>query len=445
MWQLATARRFAALLRSRTSDDSGQAAIAMALGMFLIGIPMMLAVFDGGLLLNDRRDAQNLVDRAAMAGAMELALDASDTGATAEEVAEEWVLRNGGDFGADDISIVTTNACYSASDPVVSGVTVSISRDAPTFLAGAFGLDLRSGASATACAGVPIEYFGIFPLVVAAQGLLGTCFGLDGLPIPGADCEVRVDGSENGLVGELSIAYPGDEGTVPCSDSGAGASDLEQNYIHGIQAWCAVGDEVSAKPGQNIQKTFDGIKGRLALEGSCDAAYAAEGRSLGDLQDAWGALDSYLEDYPDYEHEGLRSSDVTGPIPGLGDGIDDFYEIWATDDLTKPAGNLTPLPCPGYEGENNSPRNIVLIVVNDTFDTSGKKYTILDFVRVYLEGCTRTANNGTSEFRRDCGWNNLGSGKLTIHARYVHQVGAPASNLGLTPLMLGDREVFLLR
>lgn len=430
--------------RHHLHDDSGQAGIIMTLALLFLAVPMMLAVFDGGLLLNDRRDAQDLVDRAATAGAMELLLEESDTGAAAVAVATEWVQRNGGDFGTDNISISLTNSCYGANDPVITGVTVSITRDAPTFLAGALGLDLESGATATACAGVPVEHFGIFPLVVSVQGLVGTCFDSNQKPIPGADCKIRVDGSQQGLVGELSIPYPDNGGTVNCSDSGSGADDLSNNLIHGIQAWCGVGNEVHAKPGQNINKTFDGVKGRLALEGSCDAAYASSGGTLGDLQAAWAALDAYLAAYPDYTHEGLRTFDTQGPIPGVSDGVDDFYEIWEMSDPASPAAGLTPILCPGYGGETNSPRNVVLIVVNDTFDTSnGKTYEILDFVRMYLEGCTREANNGTSEFRRDCGWNSLGSGKLVLHGRYVHQVTAPKNNLGLTPLMIGDREVFL--
>ncbi len=426
------------------NDESGQAGILMVLALLFMGVPIMLMVFDGGLLLNDRRDAQDLADRAAMAGAMELLLDASDTGVAAEDAAREWVVRNGGDFATDSIAVSVTNSCYGANDPVLTGVQVSIVRDAPTFLAGALGLDLESGASAVACAGVPVEHFGIFPLVVSLEGLVGTCFGDDEKPIPGADCQVRVDSSVSGLVGELSIPYPDGGGTVDCTDSGSGANDLSLNLIYGVQAWCGAGDEVNAKPGQNINKTFDGIKGRLALEGACDAAYAAGGGTLADLQDAWSNLDAYLHAHPDFVHQGLPVSDHVGPIPAVGDGIDDFHEIWDVPDTAQPATGLSPISCPGYGGETNSPRNIVLIVVNDTFETqSGKTYVILDFVRMYLEGCTREMNSGTSEFRRDCGWSSLGSGKLTLHGRYVHQVTPPRNHLGLTPLMLGDREIFL--
>lgn len=429
-------------------DESGQAGIMMMLGLLFLAVPLMLAVFDGGLLLNDRRDAQNLVDRAAMAGALGLHLDMLDTGADAENAAREWVVRNGGNFAADEIGIAATNTCYSANDPLKTAVTVTISRPAPTFLAGALGLGLRTGASATACIGVPVEYFGIFPLVVSAQGLVGTCFDANKKPIPGADCEIRIGDTTSSLVGALSVPYVSGGAQVDCSSSGSGANDFANNLTYGIQAWCSAGQEVWAKPGESKIKTFNGVKGRLALDGACDAAYRASGGTLSALQDAWRALDSYLLAYPGYHHGGLATSDNRGGIPGLGDGIDDFYEVWSYPGPGAPASGLTPLNCPGYAGEANSPRNIVLIVVNDVFDTSttaAKKYVIMDFVRMYLEGCTRTSNSGQKEFRRDCGWSSLGSGVLTIHGRYVHQVKSPANKLGLTPLMLGDTDVFLKR
>jgi len=437
--------RLEQLLR-RGRDDSGQAGIMMVLAMMVLAVPMMLAVFDGGLLLNDRRDAQALVDRAAMAGALDLMLAPSDTGSQAEDIAREWVIRNGGDPATDTITVSATNTCYSGNDPFPTGVTVTIERDPPVFLAGALGLDLRSGATATACAGVPIEHFGIFPLVVSSQGLIGTCFDNTIQPIPGADCQIRVDSSSGGLVGELSVEFPnGEDEVVNCTDSGSGANDLNNNLIHGIQAWCAAGQAVSAKPGQNIGQTFNGIKGRLALEGSCDAAYASAGGTTSALQQAWSELNAYLAAYPGYDHEGLRTSDSQGAMPAAGDGVDDFYEVWSYGSGSGPASDLTPLHCPGYGGETNSPRNVVLIVVHDTFETQNNTYVIRDFVRLYIEGCTRTTNSGVSEFRRDCGWNSLGNGKLTIHGRFVHQVGSPAANVGLTELMLGDQEVFLLR
>lgn len=419
----------------------------MMFALLFLTAPLMLAVFDGGLLLNDRRDAQDLVDRAATAGALELLLDTSDNGAAAVDLAEQWVVRNGGNLTADAVTIVPTNTCFSENDPFPTGVTVTIERDAPTFLAGALGLDLRSGASATACAGVPIEYFGIFPLVVSAQGLLGTCFSSGGQPIPGSDCRLRVADSSQGLVGELSIDHPSNPNeTVNCSESGSGASDLNLNLIHGVQAWCSVGAIVHAKPGQNINQTFNGIKGRLALDGACDAAFAAEGGTSADLQAAWSNLDAYLAAFPGHTHTPLPTSDAVGPMPRSGDGIDDFYEVWAVGDPSNPASELSPRDCPGYDGATNSPRNIVLIVVADTFDTAnGKTYEILDFVRMYVEGCSREMNNGATQFRRDCGWSSLANGKITIHGRYVHQVAASSNNLGLTPLMLGDSEVFLLR
>jgi Flp pilus assembly protein TadG len=447
------------ILRQRARESSGQATILTVLALFMF-IPLGAAVFDVGMLLNDRRDAQNDVDRAALAAVLDLTLDVNDSGwPEAEVTARQWLIRNDVDPDTEaTIAPAFASDCFPNLAPsLVSlyagmpvGVTVTVQRETQSFLAGAMGLDLSTGATATACMGVPAGYFGIFPLVVSAEGLEGTCFDANRKPIPGADCRVRLDETSEGIVGELTVEYPAEGELADCTKSGSGANDLENNLIHGIQGWCMAGDQVNAKPGLNINKTFDGIKGRLAQEGSCDASYAASGESSSALAEAWSALDTYLANYPGYDsYTGLPMSDNRGAIPAVGNGIDDFYQIWTYPGPESPASGLVSRPCPGYDGSENSPRNIVLIVVPDMLDTSatsGKKYTILDFSRMYLEGCTRTSNQGVSEFRRDCGWNSLGSGTLTIHARYIEQIGGGSqAKLGLTELLLGDRETFLAR
>lgn len=435
-------------------EERGQAGIFMAAALFIMVVPLFAAVFDMGLLLNDRRTAQSSADKAALAGAQDLTLvPGADGWDTARTAARQWLIRNGVDPDTQaTVEKAYASDCYSGLPSTVLsyygnstvGVTVTIDRDTPEFVANALNVDMRAHASATACAGTPIEHHGIFPMVVSKQGLLGTCFDASGNAIPGGDCKIRVENS-SGLVGALSVAYDPDN-PVDCTDAGSGANDLENNLEFGINAWCTVGEQVWAKTGETLNKTFDGVKARLSHEGACDEAYAG---TTAQLTTAWSALDDYLRAYPGYAYTPLKTSDNRGALPRAGDGIDDFYEVWEYPGASAPASGLSERNCPGYDGDSNSPRNIVIIVVPDTLNTSdsnGHKYTILQFARMYLEGCTRTTVNGrrtTEEFRRDCSWNSLGSGRLTLHARYVEQVGSSGGQLGLTSSVTGDREIFL--
>lgn len=439
-------------------DDAGQSGLTLALALMIFAIPLAAGLFDYGVLVSDRRDAQNDVDRAALAGSLGLTLTPGDDGwPAALDAARSWLQRNGVDPDASGVAIapVPATGCYealssavvTAYEDVTVGITVTVDRPVASVFGSALGL--RAGATATACAGVPVEHYGIFPLVVSREGLIGTCFDSTGNPVPGADCKVRVENT-SGLVGALTVEYD-PAGDVDCTSTGSGASDLESNLEFGVQGWCRVGQQVTAKTGETLNKTFDGMKARLSHEGSCDAAYAAAGGTQGALAADWDQLRAYLASVSGYTLPSWPVSDNRGPIPGLADGIDDFYEVWPLPASGPPASRLEPRPCPGYDAQTNSPRNIVLIIVPDALDTSGgpgQKYTILQFARMYLDGCTRTTGNGsnvTSEFRRDCSWPSLGSGRLTINARYVDQVSMSGAALGLSELLIGDLEVFLKR
>src|SRR3546814_8848014 len=55
----------------------------------------------------------------------------TDTGSQAEAMAREWIVRNGADLATDTVTVAATNTCYSANDPFLTGVTVTIERDPP--------------------------------------------------------------------------------------------------------------------------------------------------------------------------------------------------------------------------------------------------------------------------------------------------------------------------
>lgn len=410
--------------------DRGQVVVLTALGLFGFGMVAAMSV-DVGLYVVDRRDAQSDVDKAALAGALELTLSASDAAAdktAAEAAATNWAIKNGIDTSEPGtvLTVQAISTCYSADDGVPTGVMVSLAREPQTIFMGIVNAvapvdDWTVDTSATACAGRPIDMFGVLPFALSETS---TCFMDDGaggrLPKLGEFCDIVIDSNVQGLSGELGIDEDGE-----CWDGNGSADVLEENIIEGARVPCVVGQSVTGNAGHNVGKTKSGIETRVAGQGACDAN--------GDVDDAlFNAGNTALNEY--------SSSDLDSPTRG--DGQDDFYEIWEYHgDPSDPAANLTPYDCDSATpGVQTSPRNVALIVVHDFAapdgDTGPKSYEIQGFARVYIEGCTDSG--GT--FHKDCDWN--GGGKFTIHARFVEQVGLTNSSLGLNTIY-GDIEVFL--
>ncbi len=108
-------------LRSWLRDSSpGQTVIFFAMTMTFIASFSAL-VIDVGLIVNERRDAQNDVDKAALAGAQELTLDAGSIGSdttAATNAARAWADSNGIDLGDPEVRLdvgVVYN-CFSGAD-----------------------------------------------------------------------------------------------------------------------------------------------------------------------------------------------------------------------------------------------------------------------------------------------------------------------------------------
>ena len=134
-------------------------------GLMFVFALFGVMVIDSGLLLTDRRDAQNDADRAALAGALELTLESGDAAADSAAAYAEglsWAAKNGVD--ASEVVVEVISSCYSANDGIPTGVRVTVTRDPATFLVGMLPIaNWQTTATATACAGRPVELIGFLP------------------------------------------------------------------------------------------------------------------------------------------------------------------------------------------------------------------------------------------------------------------------------------------
>lgn len=413
----------------RLKSDRGQAVVMAGLTLFAFGLFSAISV-DAGIYMVDRRDGQNDVDKAALAGALELTLTPATAGvdaAAAEAQALEWATKNGINTSEPGLSLVidAISTCYSADDGVPTGVQVSLVREPDWFFLNFVDAitpvtDWTVKTAAIACAGRPIDMLGVVPFALSETSDCFTGPADNRVPRLGEYCDIVIDSNASGLSGELGIAQAGD-----CEDGNGSADVLEENIIEGAHVPCIVGQSVQGNAGHNVGKTKSGMEERIAGEGACDANPDVDG---GLFAQGNTAMDGY------------SSSPLKSPVRG--DGHDDFYEIWEYHgDSSNPAADLVTYDCePGTPGVQTSPRNVALIVVHDFAVPDGaegpKSYEIQGFARMYLEGCTDSGG----DFHKDCDWS--GGGKFTIHARFVQQIGLTNSSLG-HETTYGDIEVFL--
>ena len=430
------------MMMHRLRCDRGQAVVLAAFMLFVFGLFSAISV-DVGLFMVDRRDGQNDVDKAALAGALELTLNNSSAAAdaaAAEAAALEWATKNG-IVGSDPGVTLTINAissCYSADDGVPTGVTVSLVRPPNAFFLGFVDrvtpvTDWNIHATATACAGRPVEMTGMLPFAISEVN--DDCFtGPDSAREPrlGEACELVVDTSYQGSVGFLSIDANGDG----CEDAGSGANELGTNVLVGIRVNCAVGDLVSSKQGASVGQILTGIQDRMLgaagglPDGECENSLSSDSNFLAGNNALFNLVGWPSDLY------GVDSAN-----PSRGDNMDDFFEVWAYDSsAAHPAEGLQPYDCSTASGLQTSPRNATVIIVHDYANPeyNANQYVVRGFARIYIEGCTRS----TGAYEKDCLWSGGGSQRFTIHARFVEQVGLTSSNLGLDTTY-GDVEVFL--
>ncbi|MFA7248869.1 MAG: pilus assembly protein TadG-related protein [Dehalococcoidia bacterium] len=425
-------------MKRRLSDSSGQAIVLSVLAATLFALFAALSI-DVGLMLTDRRDAQSDVDKAALAGALQLTLQPGDAAAdttAATAAAQQWAQQNGIDTAEPGVSldVQVINTCYSASDAVPTGVTVSLQRDPRTFLFGVLGISMwHVNTTATACAGRPYQVVGFLPFAMSASS---ACFEDDGLgnrvPVPGMLCPIYVDNSSTGLASQLNIDPDG----PTCSDTGAGANDVYNNTVTGVQMICSIGDEVNAKAGFDIQKVRTGIVDRLAgmapgspVDGACESNFTNDGGTVANFNAGNAALNAV--------------ANIPLHTPSRSDGMDDFYEVWRYDSsASSPAVDLVPYDCNAATGAQTSPRSVQLITINNyaVNECGSKCYIVRGFSRAYIEGCT----DGAGVFHKNCIWSGAGGagGPFTLWVRFVEQLPQTNVNLSLQAAN-GDIGVFL--
>lgn len=382
---------------------------ALVFGMVLLG---GFVVIDVGLLYNDRRDAQNDVDLAALAGALQIA---TDDPAHADDIANDWLTNNGVDLADPEqhAVVAVVRDCFSANDGQDTGVRVTLTRKPASFFLGVFGIaGWQTTSTATACFGRTVAQGGFLPFALSQAS---PCFqALQ--PRPGYRCDVQIDNSPS-VSGQLGLSESGD-----CDDGNPSSSVLSNNIEHGSQVSCAIGGSVQGGPGFSVGPTKSGLAARLASEGACDHNYPG---TQAVLDAAGGALNAATNIALHAQHKN--------------DGIDDFYEVWEYDATQPhPAMNLSSRACGGASG--TSPRNVTAIVIADAQHPDGAagphSYIVRGFVRAYLEGCTK---GGT--FYPRCDFN--GGGGFTVHVRFVEQIGATGGTLGVAGY--GDGDTFLAR
>lgn len=103
------------LLALRCDGGQATALIVPVLGLFMAA---GVLVVDIGLIFSDRRDAQGDADHAALAGAISLTLNASQTSTAANAAAVQFLTAN--DYKSNDptatYQVTVSKDCYSAND-----------------------------------------------------------------------------------------------------------------------------------------------------------------------------------------------------------------------------------------------------------------------------------------------------------------------------------------
>ena len=147
-------RTLKALLLRPVQGEKGQALVLAAL-VLLVVIGFTALVLDVGLFMEQKREIQNSVDAAALAAAQEL----PDDIVAAEDVALEWLGKNGIE-GGDGVTIDfrCTSTYQIACDPSIDRydtIQVSVDRGVPLNFAPLLGLnEVNLNAKAAACTGL---------------------------------------------------------------------------------------------------------------------------------------------------------------------------------------------------------------------------------------------------------------------------------------------------
>ena len=119
-------------LRERTENAEGGQILILFAMMIVVLVMFLMLVVDVGMYVMERRNTQNVMDAAALAGAQEL----PDSSVLAEQYAREYATRNGIDGSELVISFKCTSNYAQFCDPAgnkYDTISVDITRTAPVF------------------------------------------------------------------------------------------------------------------------------------------------------------------------------------------------------------------------------------------------------------------------------------------------------------------------
>jgi Flp pilus assembly protein TadG len=198
-------------------------------------------VIDLGSLYQQRQAVQAAADAAALAGATQL----PSGWAAAQTAASQDYAKNG--LGSDSV-VVSQTTDLTAGD----SVTVTASRQAPTFLARIFGI---GSGTVRATARATVESYTSY----TSTGNVMPFGVMKGNYVLGQSYTIYGDGSSSNN-GGLSLDISSGSG---CSAAN-GANDLS-NTINGSDIACpvSVGETVDTKPGDNTGKIAQGLNSRI--------------------------------------------------------------------------------------------------------------------------------------------------------------------------------------
>jgi hypothetical protein len=263
--------------------QSGQMMLVTAIVMVVV-LGFAAMAIDVGLAYRDRRDLQNDVDAAALAGAQHL----PNNPAVAKDRANDWLLKNGVQPG--QITSIDVESGLAANDTI----RVEVDDNFGWIFGRVLGLTTSNiGAHGKARVGSVEGNNELMPWAIL-QGD-SNCLDSGGNAIWGQDCVVKV-----GAGSSISGWY----GALDYDGNGGGSSEYESNIIDGMTdtTYCASGDftdpcpgttQVADLDGNKVGGTGQGIETRLASGPACDS----NGNGTDDFDEVFQPDPSGINDY----------------------------------------------------------------------------------------------------------------------------------------------------
>ena len=307
-------------IEHRSRGQRGQMMLVTAISLVVV-LGFAAMAIDVGLAYRDRRDLQNDVDAAALAGSQHLPTNP----ATAKDRAEDWLFKNG--IKPAQITSIDIESGLASNDTI----RVEVDDDFGWIFGRALGLTTSNvGAHGKARVGSVEGNNEMMPWAIL-QGE-SSCLDASGDAIWGQDCVVKVGAGS-------SIA--GWHGALDYDGNGGGSAEYESNIIDGMTdtTYCASGAFTDPCPGTSQAADLDGNK----VGGT---------------------------------GQGIDTRLASGPAcDGNGNGTDDFDEVFQPD----PSGiSDFVVVCP------DSPRAVIIPIVSIS-GTPVQDVTIVGWTLAYLK------------------------------------------------------------